>query len=120
MVNGTASSGTYLYTLSAPGVVQVGQAVTGTNVGTGTQVVAVSGTSVWLSAATTGAVTNATFDSRMYTLSTPGNVYAGQLVTGTGIPANTTVSYVDGVNVRLSAAVTANVTNAALRLVSSP
>ncbi|MEI8039438.1 MAG: autotransporter-associated beta strand repeat-containing protein, partial [Verrucomicrobiota bacterium] len=38
----------------------------------------------------------------IYTLSAAGNVYAGQSVTGTNIPANTTVAYVDGLNVKLS------------------
>jgi len=39
---------------------------------------------------------------KIYTLSTAGNVYVGQVVTGTNIAANTTVSYIDGLNVYLN------------------
>ncbi|MEI6073075.1 MAG: autotransporter-associated beta strand repeat-containing protein [Verrucomicrobiae bacterium] len=50
---------------------------------------------------------------KIYTLATPGNVYAGMSVTGTGIPGGTVVSYVDGVNVGLTNAIsTGGATNA--------
>ena len=48
-----------------------------------------------------------------YTLTTAGNVYAGQAVTGTNIAAGTTVNRVDGLNVYLSANIlTGGATNA--------
>ena len=44
---------------------------------------------------------------QLYTLSTTGNVYAGQGVTGTNIPGGTVVSWVDGLTVKFSNAISA-------------
>ena len=109
---GTATSGSTTYTLTTAGGVVVGQTVSGQGVASGSTVIAVSGTTVTLSSATTGAVSNATFSSNIYLLSSPGNVYVGQAVTGPGIVSGTTVTAVSGTTVTLSIATTALVTNA--------
>ncbi|MEI6070987.1 MAG: autotransporter-associated beta strand repeat-containing protein [Verrucomicrobiae bacterium] len=62
--------------------------ITGGN-GTGTTTLGFSGTVNGSGAAA----------QKIYTLTTAGNVYVGQNVTGTNIAANTTVAYVDGLNV---------------------
>ncbi|MEI8038702.1 MAG: autotransporter-associated beta strand repeat-containing protein, partial [Verrucomicrobiota bacterium] len=61
VLNGSALTASTTYTLATAGGVQIGQAVTGTGVAANTKVTAVSGTTITLSAATTAAVTDATF-----------------------------------------------------------
>jgi len=134
-LSGTTSSGTPTVTLSAPNsFVVVGLAVTGSGIPANTFVASVSGTTVTLtknataSATVTLTYTNFTmskigiFTQTITTVSTSATativapltnefiIGAGQTVTGSGIPAGTTVVSVVGTTITLSQPATASAT----------
>ena len=119
----TASSGsTRLVVPSATGFA-VGQYLGGTGITSGTQITAISGTTLTLSKATTGAISGSTVyvlplaastttavtaakGATTLALQSASQFYVGQIITGTGIASGTTVKSISGNTVTLSTATT--------------
>ena len=129
--NTTANSAIITNVSTSKGVAR-GQIITGTNIPANTYVQDISGTTVTLSNAATGTATataftvtngatygNVTNGSNQITgVPTIAGIYPNQTITGTGIPASTTISSIQGVPgayiINLSANATATNTGVAL------
>ena len=124
--SGTTASTALTLSGSTTGTIVSGMSVSGTGIATGTTGVSINGTAVVLSANSTAAMTGTyTFGNPSFTAADVLNftgsakiklsaalpfVMSGVGVTGTGIPANTTVSSVSGSTITLSASASAAVT----------
>lgn len=108
----TASSNTITSVSSTSGVF-VGQSVSGSGIVSGSTVVSfVANTSINISIPATASASGVTISlggSPIFTTSTTTNTFIGQTITGTGIPANTTVTAISaGVSLTMSNVATAS------------
>ena len=121
-VSGTAASATL--TLASSAGLSVGMAITGTNIPAGTTIASVvNGTSITLSASPTATISGGTAtaalpltgvgsaNTKILTVASSTGLAAGMAITGTNIPAGTTIaSVVNGTSITLSAAPTGTIT----------
>lgn len=122
---GVTSGSTSMVGLASTTSLAVGNFITGQGITTGTTVASISGNNVVLSLpatlsntvlSTTG--TTATSTAVTALASTVG-IVVGMFVTGSGVPANTTVSAISGTGITLSQATTSSVTGVTLTFFSS-
>lgn len=122
---GVTTGSTSMIGLASTSGLVVGNLVFGPGVTTGTTVTAISGNNVTLSSpatlsntvlSTTGTTATST---TITALATTVGIVVGMFITGTGIPANTTVSTISGSTITISNAATSSVTGVTLTFFNS-
>ena len=102
----TTSGSASLTSVSSLTGLAVGQVLTGAGIPASTTIIALSGTTITMSAKATATVSTAE------TITSSTSLAVGQILTGAGIPANTAISAISGTTITMSANATATVSTA--------